>query len=464
MQSSCSALLCNEEYEYEVDLTSKHQESECYDHTWLLQDAERRYQLMLQKEICQDRSVFRSHKYRNTLVEWMSQVGEETRIERSIIHPAITYLERFLQIDKSPCKRDLQLIGLCCIMIAAKFNGSESKAPCRRNVWDFGNRAYTCKEINQMELRILSNLSWCLTTIEPIHFLEFHKSRNLLYPDDKVYGHPMISKMSQVYDDYIDFFVDCCLQEYKFRPYRPSVMAASILAVSRKALHIAPLWRKELRLLTGYNEGQIAPCISSIWSYYQLNFSHRHKRPRLASPTSPSDKGATPLIIAIAHGHVEVAKALVEAGADLHQVKTPDQNSPLHEAALNGQVLILQHILYHLQSDQDMVSLVNLRNQFGNTPLHNAALAGSHKCVDELLKAHADVSIRNANGSTPLHHACYSENANCSVIKLLVNAGCNINEEDNNGNTPLMVANRRGQKETSNFLLQCSAEPLSTPL
>nr|CCA27240.1 hypothetical protein PITG_03485 [Albugo laibachii Nc14] len=447
-----------EELEDEFLLIDDHGESECCDYTWLLQDVERRYQHMLQRELCQDRSVFTFHKYRNVLVEWMSQIGEEMRIQRSSIHSAITYLERLLQIEKNPRKRDLQLIGLCCIMIAAKFNGSECKVPTKRDVWEFRNRAYTCSEINKMELRILSNLSWCLTTIEPIHFIEFHKSRKLLHPDDRVYGHTIFPKMMEAFENYVDFFVDCCLQEYKFRRYRPSVMAASILAISRKALHIVKLGRMSANRVMTQHTAQLFEAsrigdrenVLALLDYDNADIDWHCKQA----------SGATPLITAIAHGHVEAATALIEAGADLHQLKTPDQNSPLHEAAINGQVLILQRILDRLTNDKEMADLINLRNQFGNTPLHNAALAGNHECVEELLKVQARVSIRNANGSTPLHHACYCDTANCSVIKLLVDAGSNINELDNYGNPPIAIATRRGQKETINFLLKCGAEAL----
>jgi hypothetical protein len=71
--------------------------------------------------------------------------------------------------------------------------------------------------------------------------------------------------------------------------------------------------------------------------------------------------GSTPLLIAAMFGHPEVARALIDAGAD-----------------------------------------VNQKNNDGTTPLLAAALFAHPQIVRALLDAGADKSIRNASGATPL--------------------------------------------------------------
>ncbi|KAG6609365.1 26S proteasome regulatory complex, subunit PSMD10 [Phytophthora cinnamomi] len=170
--------------------------------------------------------------------------------------------------------------------------------------------------------------------------------------------------------------------------------------------------------------------------------------------------GATPLIAGISNGHNEVVQVLLSADAELGVLKTPDRNSPLHEAAFRGDPDVLQLVLNKAleKSSEDAVSLINLQNQFGNTPLHNAARTGSPECVSHLLQAGAEHSIKNVNGSIALHHACYSEKPNLEVVQLLVEAGSDVNALDQQGYSPLIVAAKKNQTEAIEFLRKRGAD------
>eukprot|EP00644_Phytophthora_capsici_P000335 jgi/Phyca11/100155/e_gw1.4.895.1 len=170
--------------------------------------------------------------------------------------------------------------------------------------------------------------------------------------------------------------------------------------------------------------------------------------------------GATPLIAAISNGHQEIVHILLKAGAELAALKTPDRNSPLHEAAFRGDLGILQLVVNKVieRSNEDVPDLINLQNQFGNTPLHNAARTGSPGCVSHLLQAGAQYSIKNVNGSIPLHHACYSEKPNAEVVRLLIEAGSDVNALDAQGCSPLIVAAKTNQTEVIDFLRKHGAD------
>ncbi|KAG6975574.1 hypothetical protein JG688_00002233 [Phytophthora aleatoria] len=170
--------------------------------------------------------------------------------------------------------------------------------------------------------------------------------------------------------------------------------------------------------------------------------------------------GATSLTAAISNGHKEIIQILLKADADLGVLKTPDRNSPLHEAASGGDLNILQLVLNKVleKSGDNTTDLLNLQNQFGNTPLHNAARAGSPGCVSHLLQAGAKHSIKNVNGSVPLHHACYSDKPNLEVVQLLVEAGSDVNALDEQGYSPLIVATKKNQTEAIDYLRKHGAD------
>ena len=90
----------------------------------------------------------------------------------------------------------------------------------------------------------------------------------------------------------------------------------------------------------------------------------------------------TPLNIACAYGHYELAKYLIDKGAKL-LVKDKYGRSSCVLAARNGNVKILSLLLYH-GAEYDSP------DSSKNTPLHYAAAYGFPECIEELMNAGAD--------------------------------------------------------------------------
>ncbi|KAH9372540.1 hypothetical protein HPB48_013050 [Haemaphysalis longicornis] len=68
--------------------------------------------------------------------------------------------------------------------------------------------------------------------------------------------------------------------------------------------------------------------------------------------------------------------------------------------------------------------------------------------VKVLVDAGADVNKLDADGNTPLH-ICLMRH-HCEIIEILVAAGADVNKQDGEGNTPLHISlmNRRAVKES----------------
>ena len=96
---------------------------------------------------------------------------------------------------------------------------------------------------------------------------------------------------------------------------------------------------------------------------------------------------------------------------------------------------------------------VNARTSDGKTPLHTAALQGSHEVAKLLIAGGADVNAKGGSGMTPLHMASRGE-----VAKLLIAKGADVNAKYYGGKTPLHWAARLGHTEVANLLRKLGAK------
>jgi ankyrin repeat protein len=159
---------------------------------------------------------------------------------------------------------------------------------------------------------------------------------------------------------------------------------------------------------------------------------------------------------------------------------------PLHDAARKGDLKKVQALL---QSDP---KLVNDKDNMGNTPLHVAALHGEVAIAQALLAAGADVNAKNGagpftpgdmwavisssnhqdpvslltvhgvdqadmkNGYTPLDLAAFSVHY-LPMVKLLIDKGADVNAASSSGATPLFWAVLREQKDEVQYLVDHGA-------
>lgn len=120
-----------------------------------------------------------------------------------------------------------------------------------------------------------------------------------------------------------------------------------------------------------------------------------------------------PLHWAAANGLTEVARLLIEQGAQVNGRDNFD-NTPLHLAVRYPQMLELL-----LQAG----AKVGARNAFGHTPLHLAV--ADRRAVEILLAAGAEAAAANGFGKTPLDYAIRQGTSaySLSIVDLLIRAG-----------------------------------------
>ena len=168
-----------------------------------------------------------------------------------------------------------------------------------------------------------------------------------------------------------------------------------------------------------------------------------------------NQRGATPLHLAAGQNPtLIVVVELVEAGADL-KARDRDGNTPLHLARRNRNAAVA-HLLLELGSDPTAVNdagEVADPTDCGYWNTQDFARIATAEATAACLEAGADVNERDENGNTPLLLATghwgggmdgSPANEDPAVVRLLLEAGADVNARNNGGSTPL--ANAAGGK------------------
>jgi len=150
------------------------------------------------------------------------------------------------------------------------------------------------------------------------------------------------------------------------------------------------------------------------------------------------ERHRTALRSAVWGGSTQVVRLLLEAGADPARSETERLPSILHVAAEVGNAEVVRLLLAH-----EFFALDAGDPSSKNTPLHEAALNGNTEAAAALLESGAPVEARGELGRTPLHLAC--SGGHLAVVRLLLGAKANVLAGDLLGTTPIHIAAREGR-------------------
>jgi len=109
-------------------------------------------------------------KMRAVLVDWMVGVHLQFHMLQETLFSTVAILDRYLQKEiASVSRKKLQLVGVACMLIAAKYE--EIYAPEIKDFVYITDHAYSEREIQKMEVQVLSVLKFDLGRPLPLHFL-----------------------------------------------------------------------------------------------------------------------------------------------------------------------------------------------------------------------------------------------------------------------------------------------------
>lgn len=196
--------------------------------------------------------------------------------------------------------------------------------------------------------------------------------------------------------------------------------------------------------------------------------------------------GMTPLICATIKGNLPIVKMLLAAKADVNDMEPG--SAPVHEAATYHHVEILKLLLaakanpnsclrneakltpIAIACKKDDVEVIKLLIESkaaavgpsswlasGESPFYLAAMFGSVKVVELLVKAKANLYHKhNSVGASVLHNACMSENV--ELVEKLFELGFEPDTPDNEWRTSLTVVAQTGNGKIAALLIAAKAD------
>ena len=159
------------------------------------------------------------------------------------------------------------------------------------------------------------------------------------------------------------------------------------------------------------------------------------------APVNVQDaQGNTPLLLATAGNHIEVARSLILHGADVN-LQNAQQDSAYLLAGARGHLEILRMTL---SRGADLKST----NRYGGTALIPACERGHVATAKTLMEAGVDVNHVNRLGWTCLLEAIVLSDGGAphqQIVRDVIAAGADVNLADKEGVTPLTHARQRNQ-------------------
>lgn len=149
----------------------------------------------------------------------------------------------------------------------------------------------------------------------------------------------------------------------------------------------------------------------------------------------------------IAYGQLQGVKEAITKQADLLNQAAPDGFSPLCLAAYFAQFEVAKWLI---EQGADLNQAA--ANPSKVAPIHAAVAANHLELVKLLLDEGAAVNLAQTQGVTPLHSAAHR--GNLDMVKALVGAGANVHAKMDSGETALSFAEKDNHQEVVDYLNQ----------
>ena len=189
-----------------------------------------------------------SERMRGVLVDWLVEVHWKFKLYPETLFLTVNLLDRFLSVKPNIPRSQLQLVGVTCLLIAAKYE--DIYAPEIKDIVHICDKTYKKEEILSMEVVILNTLGFRITTPSALLFLL--RMAKIARCDER-----------QFY--LAQYCLELAMADYHlWTNHSSSQLAAATLFLSSKLLRKSPAWPQALQDMSGYKEQELKSIAKEI--------------------------------------------------------------------------------------------------------------------------------------------------------------------------------------------------------
>jgi len=183
---------------------------------------------------------------RAILVDWLVEVHSKYKLRRKVLYLTASLIDRYLALEPVARKR-LQLVGVACMLIAAKFE--EINPPLAADFAYITDKAYTKEEVLGMESTIFAALFFSIVVPTQADFLDY-----LLKADQG-----LVEKHKEL----VNYLVELALVDIRMIRHAPSKLVSAALLLSNEIMG-RPAWLDRMAQISRYSEMDLRGCAEEL--------------------------------------------------------------------------------------------------------------------------------------------------------------------------------------------------------
>jgi G2/mitotic-specific cyclin-B, other len=197
-----------------------------------------------------------NYKMRAILIDWIVGVHFKFKLLSETLFLCVNLIDRYLS-KKEVERKYLQLIGVCALMVASKYE--EIYPPQLKDFIYVTDKAYTPEQLIKMEIDMLGTLKFNITVPCSFNFFERWAKVAALQLKAQFLG---------------KYLCELALVEYHMLKYKPSILSLAAIYLSIKILKFESLWTGKMIKLAKCTESDIKICARELLSLFYSASSH----------------------------------------------------------------------------------------------------------------------------------------------------------------------------------------------
>lgn len=169
----------------------------------------------------------------------MLDVCDYFNLHISTSYLAVVYLDRIQPNDKFS-RFEWQMLAICCIIVASKYNECESIVPDLKTLEEITHQKITNQTLLSYELWTLKRMGWKLHARTHVNFLLSYISLGIVFNGDHYqplncnYVVNIPNNLFNILSVILYIFSNICITEIAFKPYLASDIATVIVYLARR--------------------------------------------------------------------------------------------------------------------------------------------------------------------------------------------------------------------------------------